>query len=125
MLFRSVLICGELMHRTNRETNAEEEGIQFFVREAYRLSEGISRFANGLYVDFVYEDPKLDEKMKAVAKLASANPGGVPMHKGSDVPRLQVGNQEGSLGTKGAFYPRSVAARARLSPPSTLPSPYL
>ena len=75
-----VLICGELMHRTNRETNAEEEGLQFFVREAYRLSEGISRFANGLYVDFVYEDPKLGDKMKAVASLASANPGGIPMH---------------------------------------------
>jgi DNA polymerase III alpha subunit len=75
-----VLICGELMHRTNRETKAEEEGLQFFVREAYRLSEGIARFANGLYVDFVYEDPKLEEKMKAVASLASANPGGIPMH---------------------------------------------
>jgi hypothetical protein len=50
------------------------------VREAYRLSEGIARFANGLYVDFVYEDKSLEEKMKAVASLAAANPGSIPMH---------------------------------------------
>ena len=75
-----VLICGELMHRTNRETQAEEAGLQFFVREAYALSEGICRFANSLYVDFVYEDPKLEEKMKAIATLAAGNPGSIPMH---------------------------------------------
>ena len=75
-----VLICGELMHRTNRETKAEEEGLQFFVREAYPLTEGIKRFAVGLHVDFVYEDPKLEEKMKKTASLAAANPGELPMH---------------------------------------------
>ena len=30
-------------------------------------------------MDFVYEDQRLEEKMKAVASLASANPGGIPM----------------------------------------------
>lgn len=58
-------------------------------------------------------------------KTAPRRSAGVSPSERSDVPRLQVGNREGSLGTKGAFYPRSVAARARLSPPSTLPSPYL
>lgn len=41
--------------------------------------------------------------------------------EGGDVPGLQVGNGEGIHGTKGAFYPRPVAARAQLFPPSTLP----
>ena len=60
-----------------------------------------------------------------INKTAPRRSAGVSPSERSDVPRLQVGNQEGSLGTKGAFYPTSVAARAWLSPPSTLPSPYL
>ena len=74
-----VLICGELVHRTNRETRAEEEGLQFLVREAYRLSDGINIFAKRLHVDFVYEDPKIEEKVKAVSELAAAYPGSLPL----------------------------------------------
>ena len=74
-----VLICGELVHRTNRETRAEEEELQFLVREAYRLSDGINVFAKSLHVDFVYEDPKIEEKVKAVSELASAYPGRLPL----------------------------------------------
>jgi DNA polymerase-3 subunit alpha len=74
-----VLVCGELMHRTNRDTKAEEEGIQFMVREAYRLDDGIATFATGLYATFVYEDPKLLEKTKAVADLAASWPGALPV----------------------------------------------
>ena len=75
-----VLICGELCHRTNRETRAEEEGLQFLVREAYRLSDGIGTFAKDLQVSFVYEDPGLGDKIKAVSELAAANPGSLPVH---------------------------------------------
>ena len=74
-----VLVCGELVHRTNRDTRAEEEGLQFLVREAYRLSDGIATFARALHVDLVYEDPKLEEKMTAVGALATAHPGGLPL----------------------------------------------
>ena len=75
-----LLVCGELVHRTNRDTRAEEEGLQFLVREAYRLSDGIIAFARALHVDFVYEDPKLAEKIKAVSALAAAHPGRLPVH---------------------------------------------
>ena len=75
-----VLICGELVHRTNRDTRAEEEGLQFLVREAYRLSDGIATFANALHVDLVYEDPRLKEKLAEVSKLAAAYPGELPLH---------------------------------------------
>ena len=74
-----VLICGDLVHRTNRDTREEEEGIQFLVREAYRLSDGIATFSKGLHVDFVYEDPRLEEKVEAVRGLVAANPGGLPV----------------------------------------------
>ena len=74
-----VLICGELVHRTNRETRAEEEGLQFLVREAYRLSDGINIFAKRLYVDLIYEDHKVEEKVKAVGELAAAYPGSLPL----------------------------------------------
>ena len=74
-----VLVCGDLVHRTNRDTREEEEGIQFLVREAYRLSDGIAVFARGLHVDFVYEDPRLEEKIEAVHGLVAANPGGLPV----------------------------------------------
>jgi hypothetical protein len=49
------------------------------VREAYRLDDGIATFATGLYATFVYEDPKLLEKTKAVADLAASWPGALPV----------------------------------------------
>ena len=74
-----VLICGELVHRMNRDTREEEEGIQFLVREAYRLAEGIATFSKCLHVDFRYEDPELANKLKAVRETASSNIGSLPL----------------------------------------------
>ena len=75
-----VLICGDLVHRTNRETRAEEAAIQFLVREAYRLSDGINTFATDIHVDFVYEDPRLADKLKSVSDLVAAHSGSLPVH---------------------------------------------
>ena len=75
-----VLICGELQHRTNRDTHAEEEGLQFLVREAYRLSDGVVTFTHALNLDLAYEDPKLEEKVVAFGALAAAHPGTIPAH---------------------------------------------
>ena len=74
-----VLICGELVHRTNRDTREEEEGIQFLVREAYPLAEGIATFSTCLHVDLRYEDPALAEKVKAAREAAAGNPGSLPI----------------------------------------------
>ena len=74
-----VLLCGELMHRTDRATHAEEEGIQFLIREAYPLSDGIATFSNYLHVDLHYEDPRLPDMVKSIADLAASNPGGLPL----------------------------------------------
>ncbi len=74
-----VLICGELVHRTNRDTRQEEEGLQFLAREAYRLSDGISTFSTGLHVDLRYADPKLAEKLKSLKDAAAASPGPLPV----------------------------------------------
>ena len=76
-----VLICGELVHRTNRDTREEEEGIQFLVREAYPLAEGIATFSTCLHVDLRYEDPALAEKVKAVREAGAGNPGSLPMRR--------------------------------------------
>ena len=74
-----VLVCGELLHRMDRATHAEEEGLQFLLREAYPLSDGIVTFSNYLHVDLRYEDPGLADMMKSIADLAMSSPGGLPL----------------------------------------------
>jgi DNA polymerase-3 subunit alpha len=75
-----VLLCGELVHRTNRDTREEEEGIQFLVREAYGLADGIATFSNCLYVCLRYDDPDVADKLQKVRAAVEANPGSLPVH---------------------------------------------
>ena len=72
-----VLLCGELAHRTNRETRAEEPDIQFVVREAYPLATGLKKFSTALHVSMRYADPALMERTTALKSLAAAHPGPV------------------------------------------------
>ena len=74
-----VLICGELVHRTNRDTRQEEDGIQFLAREAYRLMDGISMFSTCIHVDFRYDDPRLADKLKGLKGIAATSPGALPV----------------------------------------------
>ena len=74
-----VLVCGELSHRQDRDTKEETPEIQFIVREAYPLAEGIRKFSTGLHVSARYEDPNLLARAAALKELAAAHPGGVEM----------------------------------------------
>ncbi len=72
-----VLLCGELAHRTNRDTRAEEPELQFVVREAYPLSAGLKKFSTALHVSMRYADPALMERSAALRDLAALHPGSV------------------------------------------------
>ena len=72
-----VLLCGELAHRTNRDTRAEEPDIQFVVREAYPLATGLKKFSTALHVSMRYTDPSLMERTAALKSLAALHPGTV------------------------------------------------
>jgi DNA polymerase III alpha subunit len=72
-----VLLCGELAHRTNRDTRAEEPDLQFVVREAYPLATGLKKFSSALHVTMRYTDATLVERATALKALAAAHPGGV------------------------------------------------
>jgi hypothetical protein len=74
-----VLVCGELSHRQDRDTKEETPEIQFIVREAYPLAEGIRKFSTGLHLSVRYEDPNLLARAAALKELAAAHPGGVKM----------------------------------------------
>ena len=74
-----VLLCGEIVHRRNRDTREEEEGVQFLLREAYPLAEGARRFAKGLHVKMTMADPKLVERAKAIRAAAQRFPGGLKL----------------------------------------------
>jgi len=74
-----VLLCGEIVHRRNRETKEEEEGVQFLMREAYPLAEGTRRFATGIHVKVSLSDAKLVDHAKAIRSLAAAHPGGLKL----------------------------------------------
>ena len=76
---RPVLLCGELAHRTNRDTRAEEDGIQFVVREAYPLEDGIGTFSKALVVSLRYDDPRLSERASRLNELVSRHPGKLPV----------------------------------------------
>ena len=77
---RPVLLCGELAHRTNRDTKVEEDGIQFVVREAYPLEQGISTFAKSLVVSMRYDDPKITERAGIIKDLGRRFPGTLPVN---------------------------------------------
>jgi len=72
-----VLLCGELSHRTNRETRAEEPDIQFVVREAYPLSAGLKKFSTALHVTMRYSDPAIIERTNELKGLVASHPGKV------------------------------------------------
>ena len=72
-----VLVCGELSHRTDRDTKEETPEIQFIVREAYPLEDGICKFATGLCLSARYEDPNLLARAAAIKALAATYPGKV------------------------------------------------
>ena len=72
-----VLVCGELSHRTDRDTHEETPEIQFVAREVYRLSDGLRKFSKALHVSMSYEDPDLMKKGAALKELAERWPGGV------------------------------------------------
>jgi DNA polymerase-3 subunit alpha len=74
-----VLLCGEIVHRRNRDTRQEEEGVQFLLREAYPLAEGTRRFATGLHVRLSTLDAKLMERAKAIRALACRFPGALKL----------------------------------------------
>lgn len=72
-----VLVCGELSHRTDRDTHEETPEIQFIAREVYRLSDGLRRFSQALHVTMNYDDPDLLKKGAALKGLAATWPGKV------------------------------------------------
>ena len=72
-----VLLCGELAHRTNRDTRAEEPDIQFVVREAYPLATGLKKFSSALHVSMRYTDAALLERVAALKALVATHPGTV------------------------------------------------
>ena len=72
-----VLVCGELSHRTDRDTREETPEIQFIAREVYRLSDGLRRFSKALHVSMNYDDPDLLKKGAALKALAAQWPGKV------------------------------------------------
>ena len=74
-----VLVCGELVHRTDRNTHEEEEGLQFLVREAYRLADGMAAFSNHMYVELRYDDPDLSAKVEDMAAMFASHPGALPL----------------------------------------------
>ncbi len=74
---RPVLVCGELGHRTDRDTHEETPELQFIAREVYRLSDGLGRFSKALHVAMSYEDPDLVQKGAALKALALQWPGKV------------------------------------------------
>ena len=77
---RPVLLCGELAHRTNRDTKAEEDGIQFVVREAYPLEQGINTFAKTLTVTLRFEDPQLAARAERIKEMVRRFPGVLPLN---------------------------------------------
>lgn len=74
-----VLVCGDLVHRTDRNTHEEEEGLQFLVREAYRLSDGMAAFSNHMYIELRYDDPALSSKIEDMSTLFATHPGALPV----------------------------------------------
>ena len=56
-----------------------EDGIQFVVREAYPLEQGINTFAKARVVSLRYDDPNIAERAAHVKELAARFPGGLPM----------------------------------------------
>ncbi|MGN0852015.1 MAG: DNA polymerase III subunit alpha [Kiritimatiellia bacterium] len=68
---KPILLCGELSHRTDRETRAELPEIQLIVREAYPLEIGVRRFSKALHVRLAYEDPRIAEKICAIRDLSA------------------------------------------------------
>ena len=72
-----VLVCGELSHRTDRDTREETPEIQFIAREVYRLSDGLRRFSKALHVSMNYDDPDLLKRGAALKALAAQWPGKV------------------------------------------------
>ncbi|MCQ2388229.1 MAG: DNA polymerase III subunit alpha [Kiritimatiellae bacterium] len=75
-----VLVCGELSHRTNRDTHEEEEAIQLVLREAYTLEEGQKLFSEeGLVAEFDHDDPELVGKGAELNALVLAHPGGLSL----------------------------------------------
>lgn len=72
-----VLVCGELSHRTDRDTHDELPELQFIAREVYRLSDGLGRFSKALHVAMSRDDPDLLKKGAALKNLATQWPGKV------------------------------------------------
>ncbi|MCQ2392295.1 MAG: DNA polymerase III subunit alpha, partial [Kiritimatiellae bacterium] len=72
---KPVLLCGELSHRTDRDTHAEVDGIQLIVREVYPLARGIDVFSHALVVQLRYEDPKLGVRAQRLKDLTARYPG--------------------------------------------------
>ena len=75
-----VLLCGELQHRTNRDTKEEEEALQFVVREAYPLSEGIENFGKHLSVRIDYTSQNAEAIARQIGELAQNTPGRLALH---------------------------------------------
>ena len=74
---KPVLVCGELSHRTDRDTHEETPELQFIAREVYRLADGLDKFSEALHVPMAYEDPDLMKKGAALRELAAQWPGRV------------------------------------------------
>jgi len=72
-----VLVCGELSHRTDRDTHEETPEIQFIAREVYRLADGLGKFSEALHVPMAYDDPNLLKKGASLKELAGKWPGKV------------------------------------------------
>ncbi len=72
-----VLVCGELSHRTDRDTHEETPEIQFIAREVYRLADGLGKFSKALHVPMSYEDPNLQARGAKLKEMAAKWPGKV------------------------------------------------
>lgn len=104
---KPILLCGDVMHKTDRETRAELSDVQFIVREAYPLEEGVRRFSKAIHVRAAYEDPKLVEKATALKNLAERFPGHVRMVvdlEYADGKRVEIDTGIPGVAPEGEFF---------------------
>ena len=74
-----VLICGEIGHRDMPGAAPGQGELQFIVREAYPLDDGIRAFSKDLAVRVRYDDPALATRVAAVRTAIAKSPGALPV----------------------------------------------
>ena len=103
---RPILACGDLQHRTNRDTRQEEDALQFVLREIYPLEDAISKFGTALEIKLDYTRPDALEKAKEIAGAMAASPGKLKWRlslKCADGARLAAEAEDGIAPTEEMF----------------------